>query len=114
MYFSKEMYPFLRCLGYFVLGGIIAAIFIRILDWQRIAQHSQQRPVGAEIGEERILPIQEEGDEEVRFQLGEKRHTGSTGLYHQTKKASSRTRGNPLRNLEEMVRTSVCSFLTSW
>ena len=65
MYFGKEMYPFLRCLGYFVLGGIIAAIFIRILEWQRIAQ---QRPVGAEIGEERILPIQEEGDEEVRFQ----------------------------------------------
>lgn len=64
MYFGKEMYPFLRYLGYFVLGGIIAAIFIRILEWQRIAQ---QRHVDAEIGEERILPVQEEGDEEVRF-----------------------------------------------
>jgi len=49
----------------FVLGGITAAIFIKILEWQRIAQ---QRHVGAETGgEERILPIQEEGDEAVRL-----------------------------------------------
>ena len=59
MYFGKEMYP---CLVFFVLGAIITAIFIKILEWQRIAQ---QRHVGAEIGEERIPPIQEEGDEAV-------------------------------------------------
>ena len=59
MYFGKEMYP---CLVTFFLGVIIAAIFIKILELQRIAQ---QRHVGAEIGEERILPIQEEGDEAV-------------------------------------------------
>ena len=56
------MYP---CLIFFVLGGIITAIFIKILEWQRIAQ---QRHVGAEIlDEERILPIQEEGDEAMRL-----------------------------------------------
>ena len=61
MHFGKEMYPYVVC---FVLGGIIAAIFIKILEWQRKAQ---QRHVGAEIGEERILPIQEEGDEAVQL-----------------------------------------------
>ena len=56
------MYP---CLIFFVLGGIITAIFIKILEWQRIAQ---QRHAGAEIhGEERILPIQEEGDEAMQL-----------------------------------------------
>ena len=60
--FGKEMYP---CLIFFVLGGIITAIFIKILEWQRIAQ---QRHAGAEIhGEERILPIQEEGDEAMQL-----------------------------------------------
>ena len=62
MYFGKEMYPSPVT---FFLGVIITAIFIKILEWQRIAQ---QRHVGAEIGEERILPIQEEGDEAVRLQ----------------------------------------------
>ena len=62
MHFSKEMYPCVVCL---VLGAIIAAIFIKILEWQRIAQ---QRHVGAETGgEERILPIQEKGDEAVQL-----------------------------------------------
>ena len=63
MYFGKEMY---QCLVFFVLGAIITVIFIKILEWKRIAQ---QRHVYAEIGEERILPIQsiqEEGDEAVR------------------------------------------------
>ena len=65
MYFDKEMYPFLRCLVYFVLVGIITAVCIKILEWQRIAQ---QRHVFAETGgEERILPIQEEGDEAVQL-----------------------------------------------
>ena len=59
MYFGKEMY---QCLVFFVLGAVITAIFIKILEWKRIAQ---QRHVYAEIGEERILPIQEEGDEAV-------------------------------------------------
>ena len=98
------MYP---CLIFFVLGGIITAIFIKILEWQRIAQ---QRHVGTEIhGEERILPIQEEGDEAMQ-----PRRRVIHGLYHQTEKASLPTRGNPLRNLEELVRTYVCSFLSSW
>ena len=49
------MYP---CLIFFVLGGIITAIFIKILEWH----------VGTEIhGEERILPIQEEGDEAMQL-----------------------------------------------
>ena len=62
MYFGKEMYPCLVC---FVLGGgILTAIFIKILQWQRIAQ---QRHVYAENGEERILPIQEEGDEAMQL-----------------------------------------------
>ena len=55
-----------QCLVFFVLGAIITVIFIKILEWKRIAQ---QRHVYAEIGEERILPIQsiqEEGDEAVR------------------------------------------------
>ena len=63
MYFGKEMYPYL---AFFVLGGIITAIFTKIFEWQRT---TQQRHVYAETGGEgRILPIQEEGDEaEVRL-----------------------------------------------
>lgn len=65
MSFGKEMYP---CLVFFVLGGIIIAIFIKILEWQSTAQQIHDY---AEVGgEERILPIQEEGDESVRLHMG--------------------------------------------
>ena len=65
MSFGKEMYP---CLVFFVLGGIIIAIFIKILEWQSTAQQIHDY---AEVGgEERILPIQEEGDESARLHMG--------------------------------------------
>ena len=64
MSFGIELYPSLVCL---FLGGIITAVFIKILDWQRREQHTQAR---VENGEERVLPIQEEGDESVRLNMG--------------------------------------------
>ena len=65
MSFGKEMYP---CLVFFVLGGIIIAIFIKILEWQSTAQQIHDYAEAG--GEERILPIQEEGDESVLLHMG--------------------------------------------
>ena len=59
------MYP---CLVFFVLGGIIIAIFIKILEWQSTAQQIHDYAEAG--GEERILPIQEEGDESVLLHMG--------------------------------------------
>ena len=64
MSFGIELYPSLACvlLGACLLLIMFTAICIKILEWQHAAQQMQ---AFAEHGEERILPIQEEGDEAV-------------------------------------------------
>ena len=53
MFFGKELCLSLAC---FVIGGIIAVIFIITLGWQRSQNHEER-------GERRmIVPIQEVGD----------------------------------------------------
>ena len=53
MFSGKELCRSLAC---FVIGGIIAVIFIKTLEWQRSQNHEER-------GERRtIVPIQEEGD----------------------------------------------------
>ena len=53
MFSGKELCRSLSC---FVIGGIIAVIFIKTLEWQRSQNHEEQ-------GERRmIVPIQEVGD----------------------------------------------------
>ena len=66
MSFGIELYPSLACvpLAACLLLIMIAAICIKILDWQHAAQQTQ---ACAEHGGERILPIQEEVDEAVRL-----------------------------------------------
>ena len=66
MSFGIELYPSLACvlLAACLLLIMITAICIKILEWQHTAQQMQ---AFAEHGEERILPIQEEGDEAVRL-----------------------------------------------
>ena len=53
MFSSKELCRRLAC---FVIGGIIAVIFIKTLEWQRSQNHEER--------DERrtIVPIQEVGD----------------------------------------------------
>ena len=64
MSFGIELYPSLACvlLGACLLLIMITAICIKILVWQHAGQQMQ---AFAEHGGERILPIQEEGDEAV-------------------------------------------------
>ena len=64
MSFGIELYPSLACvlLAACLLLIMITAICIKILEWQHAAQQMQ---AFAEHGGERILPIQEEGDEAV-------------------------------------------------
>ena len=53
MFSGKELCRSLAC---FVIGGIIAVIFIKTLEWQRSQNHEER-------GEKRtIVPIQEVGD----------------------------------------------------
>ena len=53
MFFDKELSLSLAC---FVIGGIIAVIFIKTLEWQRSQNHEER-------GERRmIVPTQEVGD----------------------------------------------------
>ena len=53
MFSGKELCRSLAC---FVIGGIIAVIFIKTLEWQRSQNHEER-------GERRmIVPIQEVGD----------------------------------------------------
>ena len=53
MFSSKELCQSLAC---FVIGGIIAVIFIKTLEWQRSQNHEER-------GERRmIVPTQEVGD----------------------------------------------------
>ena len=53
MFSSKELCRRLAC---FVIGGIIAVIFIKTLEWQRSQNHQER-------GERQmIVPIQEVGD----------------------------------------------------
>ena len=55
MFSSKELCRRLAC---FVIGGIIAVIFIKTLEWQRSQNHEERQR-----GERRmIVPIQEVGD----------------------------------------------------
>ena len=55
MYFGTQ---FWQSLAYFVIGGIITVIFIKILEWQRDQNNEEQ-------GDKRILvPVQEVGDGE--------------------------------------------------
>lgn len=67
MSFGIELYPSLACvlLAACLLLIMITAICIKILVWQHTAQQTQGC---AEHGGERILPIQEEGDEAVGLQ----------------------------------------------
>ena len=64
MSFGIELYPSLACvlLAACLLLIMITAICIKILEWQHAGQQMQ---AFAEHGGERILPIQEEGDEAV-------------------------------------------------
>ena len=66
MSFGIELYPSLACvlLAACLLLIMITAICIKILEWQHTAQQMQ---AFAEHGGERILPIQEEGDEAVEL-----------------------------------------------
>ena len=53
MFSSKELCQSLAC---FLIGGIIAVIFIKTLEWQRSQNHEER-------GERRmIVPTQEVGD----------------------------------------------------
>ena len=53
MFSSRELCQSLAC---FVIGGIIAVIFIKTLEWQRSQNHEER-------GERRmIVPTQEVGD----------------------------------------------------
>ena len=55
MFSGKELCRSLAC---FVIGGIIAVIFIKTLEWQRSQNHEERQR-----GERRtIVPIQEVGD----------------------------------------------------
>ena len=55
MFSSKELCQSLAC---FVIGGIIAVIFIKTLEWQRSQNHEERQR-----GERRmIVPTQEVGD----------------------------------------------------
>ena len=55
MFSSKELCRRLAC---FVIGGIIAVIFIKTLEWQRSQNHEERQR-----GEKRmIVPTQEVGD----------------------------------------------------
>ena len=55
MFSGKELCRRLTC---FVIGGIIAVIFIIALEWQRIQNHEERDE------RQTIIPIQEEGDRE--------------------------------------------------
>ena len=60
MYFGTH---FWQSLAYFVIGGIITVIFIKILEWQRDQNNE-------ELGDEGIrVPVEEVGDGEREEQM---------------------------------------------